>query len=183
MKPTDSRFNQGDYLLADTSAFQSLFNQRHIAVFRFIYGLLGGPNEEVEDLTMKTFLQAWRARSRFQGNEDAAFRWLLTIARNLVIDHYRRKSNQQIHLDIETQSLTGKGKTPEEIVFQLEQTRTLWMIIETLPSLHREMIVLRYILGWRVKDIGNHLEINENLVSVTIRRILKQIKDKWPEHE
>ena len=183
MKPIDSRLNQGETLLTDASAFQRLFTRRHVAIFRFIYGLRGGPNEEVEDLTMKTFLKAWRSRSRFKGSEDDAFRWLLKIARNLVIDHHRRKSNQQIHLDIETQSIAGREKTPEEIVFQMEQTRTLWRILETLPSLHREMIVLRYILGWRVKDIGNYMEINENHVSVTIRRVLKQIKDKWPDHE
>jgi len=183
MKTNNSRHYHEDFPLIEPGVFQSLYNNRHIAVYRFIYGLHGGPKEEVEDLTMKTFLRAWRSRSRFQGHEEAAFGWLLIIARNLVIDHQRRRSNRQYDLDIESQVIPSPGLTPEEMLFLKEQTHTLWTIIKTFPYEQREIIVLRYILGWRVKDIGHHLDMSENHVSVTIRRILKAIKNKWSEHE
>ncbi len=125
---------------------------------------------------MKTFLRAWRSRSRFKGDEEAALKWLLRLARNLVIDHRRWKSNKPIDIDFDTQIISATGKTPEEMVFQKEQIKILWDILEALPSLQRELIVLCYILGWRVKDISEHTGMSENHISVTLRRILNQIK-------
>ncbi|MBW8010087.1 MAG: hypothetical protein FVQ83_02440 [Chloroflexi bacterium] len=41
------------------------------------------------------------------------------------------------------------------------------------------MIILRYILEWKVKDIGLHLDIAENTVSVIIRRARKKLRAHW----
>ena len=98
MKTNSSSHFHKDIPLKEPGVFRNLYENRHIAVFRFIYGMHGGPKEEVEDLTMKTFTRAWRSRSRFQGTEAAAFGWLLKIARNLVIDSHRRKLNPQYDL-------------------------------------------------------------------------------------
>lgn len=183
MKFTQPHTHPREYPLRDTGTFQSLYERKHIVVFRFIYGLHGGPKEDVEDLTMETFLRAWGSRDRFQGNEDAAVGWLLKIARNLVIDSHRQKNNRLTHLDIETHIITAPGLTTEQHLHQKEQIRTLWSLLNELSNQQREIIVLRYILGWRVKDIGQHLEMGENHVSVTIRRILKQIQGNWPKDD
>jgi len=76
--------------LAEAEAFAELYQRTHLVVFRYIYGLNGGPQQEVEDLTAETFIRAWKARQRFDGGEKAALSWLLRIARNLVIDAHRR---------------------------------------------------------------------------------------------
>jgi RNA polymerase sigma-70 factor (ECF subfamily) len=182
MKHNDTQSHQEDYLLADKSTFQKFFLRRNLAVFRYIYGLHGGPKEEVEDLTMKTFTRAWRSRKRFTGSEKAAFGWILKIARNLVIDSYRREENRRGNTDIETQILPSPGKTPEELVDQEEQIHILWRMLGKLSEQEQEMIVLRYMLDWRIKDIGKHLEIKENTVSVNIRRIFQKIRNNWPEN-
>ena len=160
--------------------FQETYQQYHLVVYRYIYGLPGGPNEDVEDLTTTTFLRAWKARYRFQGDQGAALGWLLKIARNLVIDSQRRKGRRENPVDIETQILTSKDLTPEEQVFQREQVSILWNLLTQLPNNHREIITLRYLLGWKVKDIANHLGKNENSISVTIRRIIKKLQTEWP---
>jgi RNA polymerase sigma factor (sigma-70 family) len=54
-------------------------------------------------------------------------------------------------------------------------------LLHTLSSQHREILVLRYLLNWRVKEIAEHLEMKENTVSVYIRRALKQLRQSWPE--
>jgi RNA polymerase sigma-70 factor (ECF subfamily) len=169
-----------DFQLKEADAFQIVYENSHLIVFRYIYGLHGGPIEDVEDLTTATFLRAWKSRRRFRGNQDAALGWLLKIARNLVIDDYRRKKRRGIFLDIEKQIIPDPDITPEEKVAQNEQILTLWTILQRLPNQPREMVVLRYILGWRVKDIAKHLDMNENTVSVNIRRILNQLQTEWP---
>ena len=64
-------------------AFVRLYDRAHLMVFRYIYGMYGGPMQDVEDLTAETFLRAWGARDRFTGDEEAAIGWLFQIARRL----------------------------------------------------------------------------------------------------
>ena len=45
------------------------------------------------------------------------------------------------------------------------------------------MLVLRYLLNWKVRRIGAYLNIPENTVSVTIRRSLEKIRSRWPEEK
>jgi RNA polymerase sigma-70 factor (ECF subfamily) len=166
--------------LRTPEGFQKIYQQYHLAVFRYIYGLHGGPTEDVEDLTTTTFLRAWKARQRFRGDQGAALGWLLKIARNLVIDSQRRRGRRENPVNIETQIISSKDLTPEEHVFQREQVTTLWNLLLQLPNHHREIITLRYLLGWKVKAIAEHLGKNENSISVTIRRILKKLQKEWP---
>ena len=89
--------------LLNPEAFSLLYDRTHTTIFRFIFGIHGGPIEQVEDLTADTYFRAWRARHRFAGDERDAICWLFTIARHLVIDTYRHKkassAEQSIRLD------------------------------------------------------------------------------------
>lgn len=58
-----------------------------------VYGFLGyrvGSRTDAEDLTQLTFERALRSWDRFDPNRASARTWLISIARNLLIDHYRR---------------------------------------------------------------------------------------------
>jgi DNA-directed RNA polymerase specialized sigma24 family protein len=45
--------------IASPTCFKELYERNRLPVFRYIYGLTGGPQAEVEDLTAETFLRAW----------------------------------------------------------------------------------------------------------------------------
>ncbi len=166
--------------IGDSSGFQQLYEDRHLAVYRFIFGLHGGPIQEVEDLTTQTFLRAWKSRHRFQGDQKAAFAWLLTIARNLVIDHHRYRQRNPTSVDIETQTLHTPDLTPEEMATLKEQRLILLNLLNQLPDQPREILTLRYLLDWRVKDIADHLGLSENHVSVLLRRTIQRLRKQWP---
>ena len=166
--------------LRDAETFQQFYARCHLMVFRFIYGLHGGPTEDVEDLTAETFVRAWKSRRRFSGSEQAALGWLLKIARNLVIDAHRREKSRGFPQDIEQHVIPAPEATPEEQAQLQEQVKVLWSLLQKLPAQQREILVLRYLLGWRVQDIGKHLEIKENTVSVYIRRAVKRLRQDWP---
>jgi RNA polymerase sigma factor (sigma-70 family) len=68
-------------------------------------------------------------------------------------------------------------------MIEREQIAILWHLLGTLPDDIREMLVLRYLLGWQVKQIAAHLEQSENNVSVTIRRALKSLQRDWPQEK
>jgi len=166
--------------LRSAEIFQQFYAQNYLSIFRFIYGLRGGPTEEVEDLTAETFTRAWKSRRGFKGSSRAAQGWLFKIARNLVIDHHRRQKQRGFEQDIEQQAIQADCPEPEQQIQIREQVQIMWSSLSTLPDQQREILVLRYMLGWRVNDIGAYLEIKENTVSVYIRRALKQIRQSWP---
>jgi RNA polymerase sigma-70 factor (ECF subfamily) len=171
--------------LQDSESFSNLFARTQLKIFRFIYGLHGGPLQEVEDLTSDTYSRAWKGRRQFSGNEQDALCWLFTIARHLVIDAQRKKKNKSSNVcerldDVTLDSMfRSTDLAPEEQVANREQFNHLWNVMQALPDDRREMLVLRYILGWQVKQIADHLDMEENTVSVYIRRSLELIRRNW----
>jgi RNA polymerase sigma-70 factor (ECF subfamily) len=166
--------------LHSAESFSELFNQTHLIVFRYIYGLHGSPQEAVEDLTAETYLRAWRGRARFAGDEQAALRWLLRIARNLVIDSYRREQIRPQTEKTQMPDLPSEKAGPEDQVLIAEQIQLLLKALTRLPAQQREMVVLRFVLGWRVKDIAEHLGLVQNTVSVNLQRTLRRLRQNWP---
>jgi len=171
--------------LQDSESFSILFAHTRLIIFRFIYGLHGGPLEEVEDLTSDTYSRAWKGRKQFSGDEQDALCWLFTIARHLVIDAHRKKKNRlndTIEIlddkNLETVFLSSE-LSPEEQVVNREQFAHLWELLLGLQFDRREMLVLRYMLGWQVKQIAVFFNMEENTVSVYIHRSLEQIRRNW----
>jgi RNA polymerase sigma-70 factor (ECF subfamily) len=165
--------------IASPAGFRDLYERSRLPVFRYIYGLTGGPQAEAEDLTAETFLRAWKARHRFVGDTESAIGWLIRIAKRLVIDDHRRTSRAARHLPAAPDP-DGES-TPEQDVLAEEQKRFLTMLLKDLPEEQREIITLRYLLGWRVTDIAQHLGASENSVSVTIHRTLSRLREQWLE--
>jgi RNA polymerase sigma-70 factor (ECF subfamily) len=177
---TQSLVEESARSLHTKEAFAALYDRTHLIVFRYIYGIHGGPTEEVEDLAADAYIRAWRARRRFAGDEDDALRWLLQIARRLVIDAHRRRGRRGIPWNIDDLVLSDEGASPEQRAQAAEQRRVLLMMLDDLSDRQREILVLRYMLGWPVKLIARHLEMQPNTVSVTIRRALKRLRQNWP---
>ena len=161
-------------------AFTRLYEETYLVVFRYMYGLSGGPLQEAEDLTAETYARAWKTRQYFNGDEGAALGWLLRIARNLAIDLSRRRKVRDVDENVLVELLADSHPTPETEVITREQIVILWKMLGRLPEDTREILVLRYILGWQVKQIASYLGIVENNVSVTIRRALKNLQRDWP---
>lgn len=169
------------YLIADADAFAHLYDRTHLAVFRYVYGLSGGPQQDAEDITAETFMRAWNTRYRFTGNEQAALGWLLQIARNLVIDVSRRNKVRAVDENVNLESLLDVNALPEADIVTREQAEILWNMLIDLPEDTREMLVLRYLLGWQVKRVALYLNMNENNVSMRIRRALNSLQRNWPQ--
>ena len=168
-----------DSPIVSPSGFQELYERNRLPVFRYIYGLTGGPQADAEDLTAETFLRAWKARQRFVGTADSATGWLIRIAKRPVIDEYRRTLQA-------TRNLPSPPKaelSAEHDAIADEQKHFLMALLQELPADHREILTLRYLLGWRVTDIAQHIGASENHISVTIHRTLSRLREKWLESD
>jgi RNA polymerase sigma-70 factor (ECF subfamily) len=171
---------ENEHSIPNAAAFARLYEETYLIIFRYVYGLSGGPLQEVEDLTAETYARAWKTYQRFNGSEQAALGWLLRIAKNLVIDLSRHHKVYDVQEDINIDWLIDPNLMPEVDVITREQIAILWHMLGTIPNDIREMLVLRYILGWQVKQVAAHLGMNENNASVAIRRALKSLQRDWP---
>jgi RNA polymerase sigma-70 factor, ECF subfamily len=170
-------FRQPNSSIASPASFRALYELNCLPVFRYVYALTGGSQDDAEDLTAETFLRAWKARHQFDGEMDSAIGWLIGIAKRLVIDDYRRtaRATRNLPTDLDTEF------TPEQIAIQDEQEKMLFRLVADLPDEPREIIVLRYLLGWRVNDIARHMGVSENKISMSLHRTLSKIREKWTE--
>ncbi|MEP6895824.1 MAG: sigma-70 family RNA polymerase sigma factor [Chloroflexota bacterium] len=167
--------------ISDTDAFTRLYETTNLSVFRYVYGFSGGLQQEAEDLTAETYTRAWKTHQHFNGNDQAALGWLLHIAKNLVIDSARRRKVHDVDEEINIELLIDPLQLPEVDIIAREQITTMWRVLGLLSKETREMLVLRYMLGWQVKQVAEYMGISENNVSVTIRRTLKSLQRDWPQ--
>ena len=172
-------FRQPNSSIASPAQFRAIYDLNRLPVFRYVYALTGGSQEDAEDLTAETFLRAWKARHQFHGEVDSAIAWLIGIAKRLVIDDYRQtaRATRNLPTDLDTES------TPEQTAIQDEQEKILFGLVADLPDEQREIIVLRHLLGWRVNDIAKHMGVPENKISVSLHRTLSKLRKKWTEKD
>ena len=163
--------------IASPASFRALYELNHLPVFRYVYALTGGSQDDAEDLTAETFLRAWKARHQFHGEMDSAIGWLIGIAKRLVVDNYRRTARAKRDLLADP----AREDTPEQTAIQEEQQKFLLYLVADLPEEQREIVILRYLLGWRVHDIARHTGASENKVSVSLHRILSKLRERWME--
>ncbi len=130
---------------------------------------------DVEDLVQDTFLIAINKISKFKGDSNPKT-WLIAIARNIVIDRYRRK---RVWQRIKHYFASGHGQVPgsEEIIIQNQEQQQLYDAIERLSSQQKEVVILRGILELSSKETGEILKYSPNKVNVTYHRALKKLKE------
>jgi len=102
-----------------------------------------GHRETAEDLTSITFEKAWRARDRYRRDRALVSTWILSIARNVAIDHYRG-GRREIPLD----GVEAPGtETPETRAIREADRERLAALLATLPERERELVALKYGAG------------------------------------
>ena len=170
-------FRQTNSSIASPASFRTLYELNSLSVFRYVFALTGGSQDDAEDLTAETFLRAWKARHQFHGEMDSTIGWLIGIAKRLVIDNYRRT----VRATSDLPTVLSPESTPEQTAIHEEQQQFLLRLVADLPDEQREIVVLRYLLGWRVNDIARHTGATENKISVILHRALSRLRERWSE--
>jgi RNA polymerase sigma-70 factor (ECF subfamily) len=168
-------FGKDDVRIEDRDVFSALYEQSHLDVFRYAKALCGGNQDEAEEFTADAFMRAWKKRGTFKGNQSEALRWLLRITSNALIDLRRPEGR---HPEVELQYEVGEGKNDEieDMLGETEQLDQILVVISELPRMQNEIIVLRFTLDWRIKDIAEYFDLSENYVSVILRRSFARIQ-------
>lgn len=161
----------------DAAAFAEIYDQNIDPVFRFVYFRVGS-RPLAEDLTSETFLRAWRRilTVSWQGREIGA--WLITIARNLVADHYKLAWTRFERPTAEMRDAApldeGREGNPEQTVVDEQMARqTVYLLRASLIHLtpeQRRVIQLRFYIGQSVAETAAAMGITVGACKVLQHR-------------
>ena len=179
MTPAERELQLVERAKKDPRAFAPLYDTYADMVWRFAMSRLADP-ERAQDVTSQTFVKAIRSISRFQPalqGEGTSFpSWLMTIARNTIIDEQRRhRPTADIeHPGIEPHLRTSS--TPEGIAIRREEQQRVRTAIAQLNPRQQRMVELR-IAGYSGQEIADAMGMTLNGVRTAHSRAYKRLRE------
>ncbi|MCA1824711.1 MAG: sigma-70 family RNA polymerase sigma factor [Mycobacteriales bacterium] len=163
----------------DAAAFGELYDRYVDVVYRYVYYRVGA-RALAEDLVSETFLRALRRITSFtwQGRDFAA--WLITIARNLIADHYK---SGRFRLEVTTADMLDADRAlpgPEGEVIDSLTNVALLEAVKGLNSEQQECIVLRFLQGLSVTETALAMGKTEGAIKALQYRATRALERVLP---
>ena len=149
---------------------KQLYLKYYDEVYRFIL-YMTHDEQLTHDLLQDTFLKYFQKAYSVQ-NEKA---YLLKIARNLIYDYFRKKRLIKF-ITLKEDKRVDEVPLPETLLLHEELSVELYQALAKLQLKYREVIVLRYIEGYSVKDAAEILKCNEVRIKNDSARGLKTLR-------
>ncbi len=165
-------------------AFEELYNQYADKLFRFLL-LRVGNRTEAEDLVAMAFERVLQRIDTFKGKSVASFSaWIYQVARNLLIDHYRRKKKLETS-PLENYHATVADKTsgPLNHIEASETTKSLYAAISELTPIQQQVVILKFFEGMSNAEIGAVVGKSEGAVKSLQHRALASLARFMPAEE
>ncbi|GIF64936.1 hypothetical protein Ais01nite_29710 [Asanoa ishikariensis] len=168
----------------EAEAFGLIYDRYVDTVFRFVYFRVGN-RQLAEDLTSDTFLRALKRIGSFtwQGRDLGA--WLVTIARNLVADHfksgrYRLEVTTGDVLDADREDRGPEGSPEAAVVDHITNVALLTAVKQLNPE-QQECIVLRFLQGFSVAETAQSMGKNEGAIKALQYRAVRALARLLPD--
>jgi RNA polymerase sigma-70 factor (ECF subfamily) len=175
------------FVRGDQASLEVLINRYRKQVYSYIV-LLVKNQHLAEDIFQDTFMKVIRSLYEGKYREDGKFlAWVIRIAHNLVIDHYRREkqlnavSNQEFGHDL-FNSRKLSSKTIEDQIIHDQIEEDVRNLVDYLPEDQKEVLILRHYCGLSFKEIADQTNVSINTALGRMRYALinlrKLIKEK-----
>ncbi|MDR1989716.1 MAG: RNA polymerase sigma factor [Acidobacteriaceae bacterium] len=159
-------------LSGDQSAWDAIVRQHRRKVFNVAYKFVG-KHDEAEDLTQDIFLKVFKSLATFDRRANFET-WLISVSRNLCIDHYRsvRKERETIDRAVDATELPTPTPEPGPIARLEERDRVtlLRQGLSALPAILRTAVVMRDLQELSYSEIAQKLGLPEGTVKSRINR-------------
>lgn len=173
-------------LSGDRSAISKLI-ERHSRRVRDYINMMVKDRDVADDIFQETFIKAVRVIDEGRYTDNGKFlSWILRIAHNQVIDHFRaQRQNKSVSEAEAGYDVLGTLKLAERTVEdsmvcdQIE--RDVRALVELLPSEQREVVIMRYFSGLSFKEIAEQTDVSINTALgrmryalINLRRMIKE---------
>ncbi|MCC6540859.1 MAG: sigma-70 family RNA polymerase sigma factor [Flavobacteriales bacterium] len=173
------------YVQGNEKAFELLLNRHKRKVWSHIY-LLVRERELTEDIFQEAFIKVIHTLKAGRYNEEGKFLpWIMRIAHNLVIDHFRRTKKMPLVRSTEEHdvfaTVAQPAKNVEQRLVNTQIDADVRRLIENLPHEQREVVLMRTYLGMSFKEIAEHTDVSINTALgrmryalINMRRMIKE---------
>ena len=161
-------------LSGDDGAWEELIKVHTRRVYAICYRFTGS-DFEAQDLTQEVFLRVFRTLKSFRAGEGSFLVWVSRVARNLLIDHYRRT-----RLDRQSESLedqlpmleekTAMSARTDGMLAGREASEMLQSALQKLSPELRETVILRDLQEMEYREIARILNVPEGTVKSRLNR-------------
>ncbi|MBQ8366627.1 MAG: sigma-70 family RNA polymerase sigma factor [Alistipes sp.] len=175
-----------NYLSGDRSAISELI-ERHSRRVRGYIGMMVKDDDVADDIFQETFIKAVKVIDEGRYTDSGKFlSWVLRIAHNRVLDHFRReKSSRQVNEAEAGYDVIGTLRfaepTTEDMMVHSEMEQTIRDLIALLPEEQQEVVRLRYYSKLSFQEIAEQTEVSINTALgrmryalINLRRMIKE---------
>jgi RNA polymerase sigma-70 factor (ECF subfamily) len=158
----------------EESAWEELLRAHNRKIYNLCYRFTGRPSE-AEDLSQEVFIKVFQTLTTYDAAQGAFSTWLNRVARNHLVDHYRRTHKDRLTSSIEdeTGSLEDKPSSEQQPIARVESRERHELLQEALNRLSpdmREAVVLRDFQDLDYDEIAEVLGVPEGTVKSRINR-------------
>jgi RNA polymerase sigma-70 factor, ECF subfamily len=160
-------------LQGDDSAWESVVNLYSKRIYNLSYRYTNR-RDEAEDLTQDILIRVYQNLKSYRAESGSFQNWIMRVARNLIIDHYRqvrRFPQGGGSEELETMNIRDdKVPNPQRAAEQVEASQFLQDGLQALSPELKEAIVLRDLEGMAYNDMADLLNVPEGTVKSRINR-------------
>lgn len=175
------------YLDGSEYALEQLINRHQLQIFNFINSKIND-RDTSEDFFQDTFIKVIRTLKSGAYNEEGKFLpWVMRIAHNLVIDHFR-KSNRiptvgnKEDFDI-FQFISDNSPNAESTLVQEQVLKDLQKLIQELPEDQKEVLIMRLYRDMSFKEIAENTNVSINTALGRMRYAIINLRKLITEHQ
>jgi RNA polymerase sigma factor (sigma-70 family) len=153
--------------------FKQVYNKFGRKLYNFILWLTHN-RASCDDILQTVFINVWKCQS-VPTDEIELQRWLFTVSRNACLDHFRKTTRFSRFRTQYTSEYYEPQADPD--------ASFTWDELSELPENERSILYLHIKIGYTYKEIGDMLEMTENLVRVRAFRALKKLRENLTKKE
>lgn len=175
------------YVAGDESALATLINRHQSKIYGFIFSKIAD-RDLTDDIFQDTFIKVIKTLKSNSYNEEGKFLpWVMRIAHNLVIDHFRRNKKMPMFRETEEFSIfsimTDHSQTIENKMISDQVEKDLKKLIEELPDDQKEVLVMRIYQDLSFKEISELTGVSINTALGRMRYALMNLRKVIEKHQ
>jgi|SRR6478672_1629181 RNA polymerase sigma-70 factor (ECF subfamily) len=156
----------------EAALMQRLHDEHAGALWGYSLRLVGNDRARAEDVVQETLLRAWRHRTILDSPHGAVRAWLMTVARNIVIDEWRtRRARSELPV-AEVPEGDGQDDRTDQLLLS-------WVVAEAVTKLspdHRAVLLECYYRGRPVSEAAQRLGVPEGTVKSRTHYALRALR-------
>ncbi|GGD27403.1 RNA polymerase sigma factor [Flavobacterium orientale] len=169
-----------NYVSGDEASLSLLIERHQSKIYGFIYSKISD-RDVSDDIFQDTFIKVIKTLKSNSYNEEGKFLpWVMRIAHNLVVDHYRRNKKMPMFRETEEFSIfsimTDNSQTIENQLITEQVENDLKRLIEELPDDQKQVLVMRMYQDLSFKEIADLTGVSINTALGRMRYALMNLR-------